>query len=192
MTQEDNTANVRSDPGSPLFSCIFFSYSLSTSLLPRLSSPLLVYSPQFVNRSLLMWFAVCITALLSPPPPSLFLPPSLSLRPPACLPSLYLSPLCPHLSFAAASYYWSSCRADDRQADVETGVGWGCDNVVTRLFDWLHAICRIDQHQLSSIQTLAVYRQIKTSADSDGELSSIFYQGWIVKWSPTTDWFVLM
>lgn len=53
-TQEDNAADVNSDPGSPLFSGIFLSHSLSSSLLPRLSSLLLVYSPQFVNRSLLM------------------------------------------------------------------------------------------------------------------------------------------
>lgn len=38
ITQEDNAANVNSDPGSPLFSCISFSHSLSSSPLPRLSS----------------------------------------------------------------------------------------------------------------------------------------------------------
>lgn len=79
-------ADVNSDPGSPVFSCICFSHCF-----PSLSSPL-IYSPQFVNRSLLMWFVVCITALLSSPPPSFFLPPT-SLPLPACLPSLHLSPL---------------------------------------------------------------------------------------------------
>lgn len=77
------------------------------------------------------------------------LPPSLPSPPPlaACLPCLYLSALWvfpstpPPPSFAAACYYWSSCRADGRQADVESDVGRGCDMRVRRQFDWLHAIC---------------------------------------------------
>lgn len=37
ITQEDNAANVNSDPGSPPFSCVCLSHSLSSSLLPCLS-----------------------------------------------------------------------------------------------------------------------------------------------------------
>lgn len=37
ITQEDNAANVNSVSGSPPFACVFFSHSLSSSLLPCLS-----------------------------------------------------------------------------------------------------------------------------------------------------------
>lgn len=77
--QEDNSARVNSDLLLPR---VFSSRVHS----PALSS---LVSQQFVNRSLLTWFAVCNAALLSTPPS--FLPP------PSLPPFLYLKPL---LSFS--------------------------------------------------------------------------------------------
>lgn len=111
--------------------------------LVSLSSPLPVYSSQFVNRSLLMWFAVCISSAFTAPS---FLPPRLPALP---LPLGRLSfsfHTQPPPSSAAASYYWSSCRADGRLADVETGMRGGYAMIV------LMDCCCL--HQLSFTEAL--------------------------------------
>lgn len=91
-TQEDNAANVHSDPGSPIFlPCFLLTFTLLLSSSSSLSSPLLGYSFQFVNRSLLMWFAVCISSAFTAP--SFLLPPSPRACPPFTLrPSEFFFP----------------------------------------------------------------------------------------------------
>lgn len=144
-------------------SCVSFSRSLSSSLLPGLSLSLVSTSrlrlsvcKQISAHVIRCLHQLCFHRPLLPPSLLACLPPPLPL---GCLSFSFHTQ--PPPSFAAASYYWSSCRADGRQADVGTGMRGGYDMIVLMACCCLHS-------------QLSFWLCWKITAQTDAELWSAY------------------